>query len=236
MPAPNSAKYNALAQARGEPLATFICPSRRKVIAYPNYLGSQQNTNTATTTVLAHNDYAANGGTNDPCDQSGPSGTSCYTAFPNCDGSTDFFTIRKTFNGVVCQASEVRPPQISDGMGNTFFAGEKYLQPENYYTSKDRGDNNDLLHGHDHDTLRWCGSSSPNAAGWSTSSALAPMRDTPGVAGNGSDAPYNFGSAHSAGLHFVFCDGSVRMINFGIDLTIYACLGCRNDGNVSEDY
>ncbi len=39
-----------------------------------------------------------------------------------------------------------------------------------------------------------------------------------------------FGSAHSAGCFFVFCDGRVKMINYQIDRSIHKRLGNRQDG------
>jgi prepilin-type processing-associated H-X9-DG protein len=41
---------------------------------------------------------------------------------------------------------------------------------------------------------------------------------------------FSFGGPHSAGCNFAFCDGSVRSINYSIDLAVHACLGDRNDG------
>ena len=37
-----------------------------------------------------------------------------------------------------------------------------------------------------------------------------------------------FGSAHPAGLHFVFCDGRVQLISYSINFTTYRILGTRN--------
>ena len=39
-----------------------------------------------------------------------------------------------------------------------------------------------------------------------------------------------FGSAHTAGFHMAFCDGSVRKMNFSIDPALHKQLGNRNDG------
>jgi len=38
-----------------------------------------------------------------------------------------------------------------------------------------------------------------------------------------------FGSPHATGVNFVFCDGSVHLISYGIDQTTYSNLGSRND-------
>ena len=40
---------------------------------------------------------------------------------------------------------------------------------------------------------------------------------------------YRFGSAHSSGCNFVFCDGSVHTISYSIDGLTYMYLGNRKD-------
>jgi prepilin-type processing-associated H-X9-DG protein len=40
----------------------------------------------------------------------------------------------------------------------------------------------------------------------------------------------NFGSAHSNGCNFVFCDGSVRTISYGINILVHKRLANRMDG------
>ena len=57
------------------------------------------------------------------------------------------------------------------------------------------------------------------------------MRDTRGV----NDCSPGFGSAHSAGTHFVFCDGHVQLISFSISFAAYQSLGVRNDGTPADN-
>jgi prepilin-type N-terminal cleavage/methylation domain-containing protein len=233
-PTSGSPKYVAQGQARGTPVSTFICPTRRKVMAFPDAI-SQGAINAGNSGTLSHNDYCANAGTDWVTNWTTPGDLSCYDNYPNCGFPTEQLQI----DGIVSQNSQVSPAQISDGMSYTFLAGEKYLMPKYYYNSLDHGDDNSMLNGHDHDQLRWCASDPPQHAGWTPASVLKPLRDTPGVIGDaggsgegdnaGGDTPFNFGSAHVAGLNFVYCDGSVQLINFNVDPKTYACLGCRND-------
>ena len=52
-----------------------------------------------------------------------------------------------------------------------------------------------------------------------------PRQDTPGLLYG-----MTFGSAHANGLHMAFCDGSVTMINYTININVHHCLGNRKDG------
>ncbi|MGQ9576660.1 MAG: DUF1559 family PulG-like putative transporter [Thermoguttaceae bacterium] len=47
--------------------------------------------------------------------------------------------------------------------------------------------------------------------------------------GRQEDMP-RFGSAHSGGCHFVFCDGAVRLMSYQIDAELHRRLGNRHDG------
>jgi len=217
---PGDGKYNAGPGLKGAIIPTFICPTRRRVTEFPD--GIQQGAyNSALSATLNHSDYAANTGTWQPGDViAGDSG--CLTKFPNCAWDAD----AANGDGVVYQASQVTPGSITDGSSHTFLGGEKSLDPEYYYNSKEAGDDNSMMQGFDHDIIRWC------------NSAMPPVRDSRTEVCPSDHCPNDnsFGSAHPAGVHFVYCDGSVRMIPYQIDLTIYRNLGCRNDGNVNENY
>jgi len=127
----------------------------------------------------------------------------------------------------------VKTSDITDGLGNTFFAGEKSLcnsdvitvggqsgKTGTYFDSLDPGDDNSALQGFDHDTVRWC------------TTGMPPLQDTIGV----STTTNSFGSAHPAGCPFVFCDAHVQLITYNIDPNVYQNLACRNDGQVGENY
>ncbi|MCA9100423.1 MAG: DUF1559 domain-containing protein [Pirellulales bacterium] len=209
-----SAKMAALTQIAGTPVAVYNCPSRRSPIGYPVY-GGGSNFNNPGTGGKA--DYAANGGY-------------LPRQFPEFSGSiTDISASTwtgwnqpginpKKCDGVVGSGYVVELRQVTDGLSNTYFAGEKYLNPDNYKTGKDSADDQVYFTGYDKDFVRF-----------TTFTPLAPLaiprQDTPGIA-----LDHSFGSAHSAGSNYVFGDGHVRSIPYSIDMTLHSRLGSRNDG------
>ena len=207
-------KYNALAEAKTAAIPFLICPTRRKVIAYPT---NQTSYNSAQPALLSKTDYAANGGSNH-FEGTGPQlGDNCYTKFPNCPWSNPD---QSSFNGVEGERSEVRPGLITDGLSNVFFAGEKYLDAAQYYTGQDPADDNCVLQGNDRDTNRWV---------MYGSTAQPPLRDV-----KGNQQEFCFGSAQPAGVNLVLCDGHAQLISYQINSSstipygTFQILGIRN--------
>jgi prepilin-type N-terminal cleavage/methylation domain-containing protein len=221
----SSDEYAALARQKSYMLPMFICSSRRKMVTYPK---SEESYNAATPDFVAKTDYAANGGT---WVAYGPGpDAACAGSFPNCTwqmtqpaGSWSYDDVRSNveanFNGVVGLMVKVQPAHVRDGADYTILVGEKYLDPRRYKTGDDPSDNNTLFQGNDADTTRWCGNS------------LAPLQDEP----NTDTGSLRFGSPHSAGAFFVFCDSHVQMLNYNIDPTVYENLGNRKDGQIREE-
>ena len=187
---------------KSSPIPLFNCALRRRSIMFPDLI-KQGAYNAALPPGLNHSDYCANTGTWDAGEAFGGD-PNCISNYPNCAWDSD----ASSGDGVVYQASQVTPGAIIDGMSNTFFAGEKWLGSALYYSSADAGDDNSMLEGFDHDVIRWCGS------------GYGPFKDTinAGCTTNGTSfgapADNSFGSAHAAGVNFVYCDGSVRLITY----------------------
>ncbi len=114
-----------------------------------------------------------------------------------------------------------RLADITDGTSNTFAVGEKLLNPHNW--GVDGGDNESYIDsGWDEDAVR---------CGWNNGmyhGGLYPDIDEPVYPPT--TWPLAFGSSHTGGANFVFCDGSVHFIPFGVDPVtfMYACM--INDG------
>jgi type II secretory pathway pseudopilin PulG len=132
-------------------------------------------------------------------------------------------------NGVSFALSMIKASDVTDGLSNTFLVGEKNLCPDNYETGEDGSDDEWALQGFDGDNFR-CANDLSNCPGCSgDGSPIGPQPDTPGYAYSSS-----FGSAHLAGFNMALCDGSVRMVNYTIDVTTYSHLCNRHDGQAID--
>ena len=208
------------------PVASFYCPSRRAVAAYPHAEAGNPSAffNSASPNELARSDYAANLGPrlSDINLQWGP-GPPLFFAEQNKqfldnklqdeENTTAFNEIR----GIVYQRSEIEFKHISDGLSNTFMVGEKYVNPDFYLGTAtypvDIGDDQGAWIGDDIDIHRF------------TDANALPSPDQPGV-----PQFVSFGSAHPAGFSMAMCDSSVRSLSYDIDVNAYALLGNRDDG------
>jgi len=199
------------------PVAIFHCPTRRKVVAYP-YTHGSPHVNVDRPTVIGRSDYAA-------CSGDGPSAVNprfpggsetLATGDATSDESWDGLPGTKDdATGVVFRRSEVKPAHVHDGASNTYMLGERYLGPDRYYDglSCDNDQGWDL--GYDYDVNRWTANIPSDR----------PAQDRPGMGG----CRTNFGSAHSAGFHMVFCDGSVHLVSYSINGETHRRLGNRKD-------
>jgi prepilin-type N-terminal cleavage/methylation domain-containing protein/prepilin-type processing-associated H-X9-DG protein len=216
-----TSKLEAVKQLVATPLAVFTCPSRRSAILYPHRLGSwplnpeglfgvsMNGTPDARPVLVCKSCYAINGGTFSPGTSAGPVSPETLTPMSTA--------IVEQFTGVSFWQSQTTVVQVPDGLSNTYFAGEKYLNPDWYDQALSSGDNQCMFIGHDYDNARFC------------SSQWLLRRDTPGY-----DSMGSFGGPHPGGCQFVFCDGSVHSISFTVDSVVYQRLANRQDGQMVD--
>ena len=217
-----AAKNAANLQRMPIPVSTIYCPTRRQAIAYPCGSGFY---NAGAPTTVTRSDYAANGGDKytDPStggwSAAGPpslaDGGVNGTAAQASAARTVCNNVGKVASGIVFTGSMIKMADITDGASNTYLIGEKYLIPDWYAVGWDLGDNEAALIGDNEDIIRWA----------INNPAYAPRQDTPGAAYG-----WLFGSAHDTGFQMAFCDGSVQIINYSIDLSVHTLLGNRHDG------
>ncbi len=196
-------------QAGKTPIGLFCCPSRRRPMQhqctiYNNSSSPLHNSNIPT--LNNRTDYEANAGSVQVMWGGGPNGLAAALAGQG-------FTDMTNSNGIVFQRSEIKPAQILDGLSNTYFGGEKYLNPDVYEKPYDPGDDHSMFAGDYLDTQGW--------------TDAVPLQDQRGR------ADYTrFGSAHAGAVNMAFCDGSVRAIAYSVDPTVHTLLGHRKDKQV----
>jgi prepilin-type N-terminal cleavage/methylation domain-containing protein len=185
------------------------CPSRRKAVAYVDH---ENDYRTATNTAFSvgksgRTDYAACMGDIQTFHRylAGPTSIA-QGDDPNYNGWLD----TSGLTGIVFERSRVRLRDVTDGTSSTYMIGEKYLNPDEYDTGTGWADNENLYVGFDNDHSR--------------SADYSPLRDRPGYIDICS-----FGSTHPAGWQAVFCDGSVHMLSYSMDLAIHRWLANRCD-------
>jgi prepilin-type N-terminal cleavage/methylation domain-containing protein/prepilin-type processing-associated H-X9-DG protein len=193
----------ASAQRIGTPLSLFNCPSRRTGGPYPNSRGYTYGETQNPVPVMARSDYAASAGSQNRNEIFGgppnlATGLNPSYGWPATDG----------FNGVVFQRSAIRFASIIRGTSNVYMVGEKYLNPDNYTTGADPSDNENMYTGFNNDVCRV--------------SFSLPLQDRRGLTDT-----LRWGSNHPAGLNMCYCDGSVRVVTYTVDLTLHREAGSR---------
>ena len=158
---------------------------------------------------MARTDYAGNSGSTGT-NQCGSGPGSLAEGDNPAYWTSGSYASGEVCNGILYQRSHVRMRQITRGTSNVYLVGERYMNPSNYYTGVDGADNESMYVGFDNDIYR-------------SSTAGVPKMDTPGYA---SDSLY--GGVHYAGINMAFCDGSVRVIDYNIDPTVFGKGGNRS--------
>ncbi|MCC6126964.1 MAG: DUF1559 domain-containing protein [Pirellulales bacterium] len=194
------------------PLAVFNCPTRRAPGLYPNpwsgtFTGYNVAPNNANDNIVARGDYAVCvGHVVFGVYQKGPTTLAGNTTY----GWVDISTPPDELTGVTFRHSAIKVREVIDGTSQTIYAGEKYLNSDQYRTGWDGADNESTFAGFDNDGSRFV--------------ETPPQRDRPGL------TLYNeYGSAHSSTCNFVFCDGSVHAIAYTVDTSTFRNLGNRKD-------
>jgi prepilin-type N-terminal cleavage/methylation domain-containing protein len=228
---PEAAKKAAARDRLAAAPSTFYCPSRRSAAPYP-WTQSWSMANAIMPTAVGRSDYAANGGSvyNQVGEPVAPpwsghaagdvnGGPSSVAVGTSAQAQGHFSRIAGLTDGVIHAGSAVKLSQITDGTSKTILVAEKHMDPDNYATGNDGGDNEAALMGMGRDIVRWSNDSD--------GSPLPPAKDARGRGQKGSNS---FGSIHAATFSAALCDGSVHGLSFDIDPTVFQRLVDRNDG------
>jgi len=204
---PEAQKRDAIRDRLAIPIGLYNCPTRRRAATFP-YVHSSPYYNASITAGgrIARTDYAVNAGHLNPGRiEKGPATIAEGLA------KTNWHSDSVNSTGISYLRSEVKI--IPDGDSNTYLIGERYANPDHYFTGSPASDDQGWDVGYDWDTLRW------------GKQSLLPRPDTPGL-----DNVYIFGSAHMSGWNVAFCDRSVRMLSYSIDPMVHEQLANRKDG------
>jgi prepilin-type N-terminal cleavage/methylation domain-containing protein len=208
---------DATRQMLGTVMGVFNCPSRRAPTASPAhavFAGTLGIINCTTIREgidsLFHGDYKCNAGSRSVWWGGGPT---------TWDGAATYAW--RTCNGVSYQHSLVTIKDIVDGTAHTYLAGEKYLNPDNYFSGLDYSDDQPFEGADDYDLCGWAD--------------VQPQRDRRGVSFTSNANP--FGSNHPYTFNMVMCDGSVTSVSYDIalnasgqvDLSLFKSNCCIND-------
>ena len=116
-------------------------------------------------------------------------------------------------NGIVRRMGSVRSSAVSDGLGNVYLLGEKYVASDHYQTGRDPGDAGVLYTGYSSSNIRWAGQS-------------------PGPDSHSEFRNNAFGSAHAGGFNMVYGNGRVETVSFDIEPSVHQKLAGRDDGTM----
>jgi hypothetical protein len=192
------------AQMQQTVIGVLYCPSRRAAVAYPytqTFLGLRNSTLPAR---ACKTDYAICAG--DAIIDTPPG--------PASDAPSDVagykWPLSDQATGVSYVRTQIRTADVRDGASYQILLGEKSVSVASYTDGTDRGDDQSAFIGDDADNRRW--------------TQWPPQRDAE------ISNIQVFGSAHRSGAYFALVDGSVRLISYQVDPTVFQRLGNRRDG------
>jgi prepilin-type N-terminal cleavage/methylation domain-containing protein len=222
---PAAQKRVAASEVIQTPLAWAICPTRRSAQTFPCKFSTNLCSNCeAPNAMVARSDYSVN------CGGQREDGNEYYWGPGSLqEGDTTFAWRDTRCNlgnndrqcGISFQRSTVRIKQIKDGISNTYFAGERYLNRLQYGTGDDDADNEHMYVGFDNDMFKTAMRQPLGDGEYMPNGVPAPDKD-------------RWGGAHPQVMHMVFCDGSTRRAPFEIDLRTHQRLAHRADGVVID--
>lgn len=191
------------AQAIATHLPWFNCPSRRDERLTPLSISNWPYRNSDKTPAAATISYGANWGDDTIRFEDGPN---------SLDGAIGRFT---KGNGIVYTMSKLQTKHIEDGLSKTYFLTEYRwsFDPAN----PELGEN-------------YYGIGTPLAGGYLTTAVHAPNKDGILERTLRVDELGQMGSAHASNFNVAFCDGSVRSVDYGIDIALHRSQANRRDG------
>jgi prepilin-type N-terminal cleavage/methylation domain-containing protein/prepilin-type processing-associated H-X9-DG protein len=141
--------------------------------------------------------------------------------------------------------NEVQTAQAAHPSGKGVFHGDGYsgFSPERFATITD-GTSNTLMVGERHTKTHytrgpfWADSFNlySKGASWPYSASMIPDYDLCAKQINSNFCKYGWGSLHTGGISFLFCDGSVRSLPHSIDLNVFMALSTIGGGETIPNF
>jgi type II secretory pathway pseudopilin PulG len=209
----------AVAQVLRTPLAIAICPTRRGATNFPCLRNCDFFRNVDNPQLAGRSDYVANAGTG-IVQIRGPASLYDANAYPWPESQSEAERHFLGLTGISFVRSTVRPSQVADGLTHTLMISEKNIDPDQYETGVEWGDNETWCTGFNDDNYR--------------SSVLPPLGDRPGVWGSNGPAAY-FGAAHANVWNVASCDGSARAVSYAVSEDMLQIL-CNRDDGLSQEW
>jgi prepilin-type N-terminal cleavage/methylation domain-containing protein len=221
--------YGQKEEVRTYQVSTYLCPSRRS--PPQNSVNGDQDDSGSPHTPGACSDYAISLGdiTSEGNDKVPGELVGQFSYIDYCTGVGLYSGIRgeteaednnKVLPGNEPITSKFTLKNVEDGLSNVPFVGEKHV-PEAFHGYGSANDASIYNADNRKGVGRYGGPGVPLVGD--------EVGNTPSTV---DDYNENFGSPHSAGVYFVFGDGSVRMLSYEIDLKVLAHTLHRADGNV----
>jgi type II secretory pathway pseudopilin PulG len=224
---------------------SYNCPSRRSKISnqdpYP-WNGAP---------VLVNSiDYAGNGGSYAfGYDPKATDGTTLNGVFQGVNHVVNTSGAQPILTTQIVDGTALKFADIKDGLSNTMLFGEKAVNKLTADNNNDGtwGDDEGYVFGVAWDTIRYGqGATSlntfapiPYSDAWGNPDNPVPDQACPATFSGGGYPPdfpgwpnYRWGSAHVGAMNIALCDGSVRTMNYNIDLGVLSYLCARNDGQI----
>jgi prepilin-type N-terminal cleavage/methylation domain-containing protein len=220
--------YGQKEEVRTYQVSTYLCPSRR---APPqNSINGDQDDPGSPHTPGACSDYAISLGdiTSEGNDRVPSELANSIAYIDYCKGVGVYSGIKGETEGETGSVPPGKEPIVSkftfknveDGLSNVPFVGEKHV-PDQYHG-----------HGSANDASIYNADNRKGVGRYGGPGVPLVGDDVGNTPTTVDDFNENFGSAHSAGVYFVYGDGSVRTLPYSIDEKVLAYTLNRSDGNV----
>ena len=141
------------------------------------------------------------------------------------------------WKGLLWSNSRIRTGQVSDGLSNTIFVGERPVSADldfgwwfagaGYPVGQQNGTGDVVLGSHDHPYGSWL------ASHYQCASEKLGLQ--PGNLADNCDQSH-FWSLHSGGANFLLGDGSVRFVTYNLDNATLQALSTRDGGEVINNF